>query len=506
MACRATARWRSLASPRRSHLVVSSASEANGVSDRAAAVGGGAARSPEEAGPCPPREGAAQNGLPDERHTAAPAAEHPVSTKLAGLVARAKQEGQLTNVVQLVDEELLRLAFHALRQRAAAGVEGQRYEDYAADLDQNRRDLHARLQRGSYQAPAIRRVDIPKGNGKRRPLGISTIEDRVVQQAVAWVLSAVVEPDVLECSHGFRPGRSPPTALHRLREGVMRYRPRYVVAGDLVGYCASVNHAWLSKLVRHRVNAGGRLRRLNTWLKAGGRERGVVTRASAGVPPGGPVSPVLANVDLHYLLALWFERRFKQTGRGVAELTRFADDCVAVFRDQHDAERFRQALEARLAACGLRVTPEKTARLCFDGSLVQGQGHPAERPATWTFLGVTHYLTKARSGFIHVGRNPRVKTRERFLRAVATWLTANKPVRVWAQQAHLTRMLRGYHQSFGLRLCGPALDGVRWRVRTLWWSILRRRSQKAARRCDWASLNAKPWFRLPSPRVTRAWV
>ena len=241
VACRATDRWRNLGSPRRSHLV-SSASEANGVSDRDTAAGGGAARSTEEAGQCPPREGAAQNSLPDERHTAAPEAEPTVSTKLAGLVARAKKEGQLTNIVQYVDEELLRLAFRSLRKRAAAGVDGQRYEDYAADLGQNLRDLHARLTSGCYQAPAIRRVYIPKGNGKRRPLGISTIEDRVVQKAVAWVLSAVFEPDFLECSHGFRPGRSPHTALHRLREGMMRYRPRYVVEVDLVGYLEPSSH------------------------------------------------------------------------------------------------------------------------------------------------------------------------------------------------------------------------------------------------------------------------
>ena len=286
----------------------------------------------------------------------------------------------------------------------------------------------------------------------------------------------------------------------------MQHRTRYVVEVDLLGYFDGVNHEWLRRFVRHRVNDGGLLRLLNKWLKAGVMERGVVTRASEGVPQGGPVSPVLANVYLHYVLDLWFERRFKKTCPGVAELTRFADDFVAVFRDQQDAERFRQELEERLAAFGLRVAPEKTATLCFDGSLLQGQGRPAVRPATFTFLGFTHYLTKARSGFIHVGRKPSVKTRERFLRAVATWLMANKHVRVWVQQAHLTRMLRGYYQYFGLRLCGPALDGVRWRVRKLWWSTLRRRSQKAARRCDWTSLNAKPWFRLPSPRVTQAWV
>ena len=159
-----------------------------------------------------------------------------MSTKLAGLVARAKKEARLTNVVQYVDEELLRLAFRSLRKQAAAGVDGQSYEDYAADLDQNLRDLHARLKSGRYQAPVIRRVYIPKGNGKRRPLGISTIEDRVVQKAVAWVLSAVFEQDFLGLLPRVPPGRSPHTALHRLREGMMRHRARYVVEVDLVGY------------------------------------------------------------------------------------------------------------------------------------------------------------------------------------------------------------------------------------------------------------------------------
>jgi RNA-directed DNA polymerase len=291
---------------------------------------------------------------------------------------------------------------------------------------------------------------------------------------------------------------------------VLRHRARYVVevvAVDLAGSFDSVNHEWLRKFARHRVKDGGLLRLLNKWLKAGVMARGVVTRASEGVPQGGPVSPGLANGYLHDVLELWFERRFKKTCRSVAELTRFADDFVAVFRDQHDAERVRPELEERLAAFGLRVAPETTARLRFDGSLVRGPGRPAERPATFTCLGFTHYQTKARSGFIHVGRKPGVKTRERVLRPVATWLVANQHVRVWAQQAHLiSDRLRGYYQSFGRRLGGPALDGVRWRVRKLGWATLRRRSQQAARHGDWASLNAKPWFRLPSPRVTPAWV
>jgi RNA-directed DNA polymerase len=419
----------------------------------------------------------------------------------------ARIAGRLTNVVQFVDEELLRLAFRSLRKQAAAGADGQCYEEYAANLDQNLKDVHARLKRGRYQAPVIRRVYIPKANGKLRPLGITTIEDRVVQKAVAWVLSAVFEQDFLNCSHGFRPNRSPHTALHRLREGMMQNWARYVVEVDVVNYFGAANWAWLRRFVRHRVNDGGLIRLLNRWLKAGVMENGVVTLSADGVPQGGPVSPVLSNIYPHYVLDLWFERRFKKTTcRGFAELTRFADDFVAAFKYHGDAVRFRREVEERLAAFGLPVAPEKTALLCFDGNLLHGTGRPVVKPATFTFLGFTHYLTKARSGPVNIVRTPSVKARERFVRMVKDWLRTNKHQNVWEQQAHLTKALNGYYQYFGLRLCAPKLNGVWWRVRRLWQRALARRSQRAKRRCDFQTLDAKPWFQLPRPRVTHAWV
>ena len=214
-------------------------------SDRDGSVGGGSARSTEEAGQRPRRKGAEQDSLLDEGYTAAPEAETTVTTKLAGLVARARREAKLTNVVQYVDEELLRLAFRSLRKQAAPGVDGQSYEEYAAKLDQNLRDLYGRLKSGGYRAPLIRRVYIPKANGKRRPLGISTIEDRVVQKATAWVLGAVFEQDFLDCSHGFRPQRSPHTALHRLREGMRLHEVRYVVEVYLASYLVPSTHSTL---------------------------------------------------------------------------------------------------------------------------------------------------------------------------------------------------------------------------------------------------------------------
>src|SRR2546427_10879082 len=229
---------------------MSSGSNARMPSDRHGPTGGGSACSTEEAGQCPWREEAEQDSWLDEGYTAAPEAEPTVSTKIAELVARARKEARLTNVVQFVDEELLRLAFRSLRKQAAPGVDGQSYEDYAVHLDQKLRDLYARLKSGSYQAPVIRRVYVPKANGKRRPIGISTIEDRVVQKAVAWVLSAVFDQDFLDCSHGFRPSHSPHTALHRLREGMRQHRVQYVVEADLADYFGSVNWEGLRKFVK----------------------------------------------------------------------------------------------------------------------------------------------------------------------------------------------------------------------------------------------------------------
>jgi RNA-directed DNA polymerase len=471
-----------------------------------ASMGGGVARSTEEVGQRPRREGATQGSLFGESNTAAPEADKTVSTKLAGLVERARKEARLTNAVHYVDEELLRLAFRSLRKQAAPGMDGRRYEDYAANLDHNLKDLYARLKSGRYQAPVIRRVYIPKGNGKLRPLGITTIEDRVVQKAVAWVLSAVFEQDYLNCSHGFRPNRSPHTALHRLRQGMLRNWARYVVEVDVVGFFDAVNWTWLRKFVRHRVNDGGLIRLLNKWLKAGVMENGVVTLSDEGVPQGGPVSPVLSNIYLHYALDLWFERRFKKSCRGYAELTRFADDFVVAFKYHEDAMRFRREMEERLQAFGLRIAPEKTALLCFDANLLKRGGRQQRKPATFAFLGFTHYLAKARSGTLNIMQKPTVKARERFIRSMHDWLMANKHRNVREQHAHLVRALQGYYQYFGLRLCSRYLNGVRQRVRKLWRVTLRRRSQRAKHRTDWESLLAKPWFQLPVGRVTQAWI
>lgn len=248
----------------------------------------------------PQREGTTQDSVPGQSNTAAPEADTTVSTKLAGLVARAREETRLTNVVQYVDEELLRLAFRSLRKQAAAGVDGQTYEDDAANLDQNLKGLYARLKSGRYQALVMRRVYIPKANGKVRPLGITTIEDRVVQKAVAWVLGAVFEQDFVDCSQGFGPNRSPHTALHRLRQGMLRHWTRYVVEVDLVNYFGSVNWTWPRTFVRHRVNDGG-LATFGTYEDAERFRREMDERLAAFGLHGAPAQTALLNFDASLL-------------------------------------------------------------------------------------------------------------------------------------------------------------------------------------------------------------
>lgn len=432
--------------------------------------------------------------------TPPPEGETRVSQKLAGLVVRARKEQQLTNVMGFVDEELLRLAFYALRRDAAAGIDGQTWHDYEAMLTANLEDVYARLKEGRYRAPMIRRVRIPKAGGGSRPLGITTIEDRMVQKAVAWVLEAVYEPDFLDCSHGYRPQRSGHTALHQVHGGLERRGVRAVVEVDIQGYFDHVNRVWLHRFLRHRITDGGLHRLIGKWLQAGVLDGGVVTRTEEGVPQGGPISPILANLYLHYVLDLWFEHHVKRSSRGYVQLVRYADDLVALFAQPTEAERFRQEVETRLEAFGLHIAVDKTGVVPFDG----GPGAP--KPGTFTFLGFVHYVTMTRRGRRTVKRKPSRKARERFLQRLSGWLATNRHLPVRTHQAHLTQALRGYYQYFGIRDSTEALSTVHWRTQRLWQRALQRRSQKATRATDWESLHRQSWFRLPAPSVTHPWV
>lgn len=441
-----------------------------------------------------------------ERRTPPPEGEQRVSQKLAGLVARARKERRLTSAMGFVDEELLSLALDSLRREAAAGIDGQSWREYATNREERIREVHERMRSGRYRAPQIRRVRIPKADGGSRALGITTVEDRMVQKAVAWVLSAVYEQDFLECSYGFRPGRSAHQALHRVTEALDRRGGRWVVEVDIAGYFDAINHKWLRRFLRHRTNDGGLIRQIGKWLNAGVLDRGVIVRNEDGVPQGGPVSPVLANIYLHYVVDLWFAQEFGRKGRGYAELIRYADDFVAVFASQEEAERFRREVEVRLGAFGLRIRPEKTVIVPFAGQNLQSPSSAGPKPRTFTFLGFVHYRTRARRGQTVTARKPSAVSRERFLAKIGLWLKQNRHQPVRAQRTYLIQCLTGHYHYFGLHWCVGGLTLVRWRVERLWARWLRRRSQRAKRTTDWDTLRSKPWFTLPEPRVMHRWV
>jgi RNA-directed DNA polymerase len=434
-----------------------------------------------------------------------------VSTKQERIAGLAKQSPQMafTSLAYLMDIDWLKEAYRRTRKDGAVGVDGVTAEDYERDLEGNLQRLLDRAKSGTYQAPPVRRVHIPKGGSatETRPLGIPTLEDKVLQRAVVMLLEPIYEQDFLDCSHGFRCGRSAHQALDSFRNQLMDCRGGWVLEVDIRKFFDTLDHGHLRTFLRLRVRDGVLLRLIDKWLKAGVMEDGSVSYPEAGAPQGGVASPLLSNVFLHYVLDLWFERRFKKSCGGYAELTRFADDFVAVFWNYGEAARFRREMDERLAAFGLRVAPEKTALLNFDASLLQGgTGRPAKKPDTFTFLGFTHFRARTRDGKIHIGRTPSIKSRERFLGKVAEWLWSNRHRSVWEHQAHLIKALNGFYQYFGLRLCLAKLSGVRQRAQKLWWRALRRRSQRGPRTTKWAKLYAKPWFQLPYPRLTQVWV
>ena len=412
--------------------------------------------------------------------------------------AQAAPHERFTALAHHLTAEFLRDTYDQMNRRGAPGVDRIRMATYGQHLEDRLADLVARLKRGAYRAPPVRRTYIPKaGNpAKLRPLGIPTVEDRLLQAAVARVLGAIYEPVFRDSSFGFRPGRSAHDALQRVRRVVLSDRVQYVYEADIRGFFDHLDHAWLLRMLALKVGDPKILRLIRQWLTAGIWDQGTVTRPEAGTPQGGPLSPVLANVYLHYGLDLWFAHVVRPRLRGTAELVRDADDFLVLFEHEEDAERFATVLPQRLAKFGLDVAPEKTRRLAF-GAHAWRQGRAAT--GTFDFLGFTHRLGTSRTGQMIVVRHPAPKSVHRFLLEMKAWLRQHMHDAPRDQQRMLTAKLRGFYQYFGLRLCYPALEKVRTQALRYWQWTLRRRSQTS--RATWEWVNQRPWFTLPAPRV-----
>ena len=290
-----------------------------------------------------------------------------MTTGLARIAVKAKADPKcrFTSLAHILTPEFLAETWRQMNRHGASGVDGETSAQFERDLDARVVQLRERLKAGQYQAPPVRRVDIPKPGetSETRPLGIPTVEDRLLQRAVARILSAISEQDFVGCSYGYRPGRNPHQALRALRSHLVVGSGLHVYETDIRGYFTRINHDWLRKMVAHRIADPVILRLIGKWLRAGVMQDGVVVRTEKGVSQGNPISPVLANVYLHYVLDLWFERRFRRQCRGEAYLIRFVDDFVAVFQNEGDANAFDRELAGRMQEFGLELKPEKTCSL-----------------------------------------------------------------------------------------------------------------------------------------------
>lgn len=412
-------------------------------------------------------------------------------------MAREDPNLKFTTLVHRLTPDTLKKAFKRLNRHAAPGPDGLKVPEYGETLDERIHDLWHRLKSKRYRASPARQKMIEKPNGKLRPLGIANVEDRVVQTAITMLLTPIYEQDFLDVSYGFRPGRSTKDALETLRKTIDRRPIRVVFEADIKGFFDNLEHRWLRKFLSHRVADAGVHRLIGKVLKSGVvTEDGRVLRGKRGAPQGGPLSPLLANIYLHYVLDLWFMKRFRRSCRGEAYMVRYADDFVMCFEYAEDAERFRPALEGRLAAFGLELEPDKTRQIEFGTATESGKPGPESGGHTFEFLGFTHYTRRRPKRGLKTARKPSAKSRRRFIAKAKDWLQRHMHKSHWFHQKVLGQKLRGYFQYFKLRHCGPSLEGVRNLLFRLWARTLRRRSQRG-RRLWWYVLWRKPWFKLP---------
>lgn len=415
--------------------------------------------------------------------------------------AEEHPERVFTTLHHLIDLEHLEEAYRRTRKDAAAGVDRVTAEEYEADLLGNLADLLRRVHEGRYRAQPVRRVWIEKEDGKQRPLGIPVLEDKILQRAVVMVLECIYEADFFPCSYGFRPGRSPHQALVALREGCMAMPVSSVLDADVSSFFDEIDHAQLNRFLDRRVGDGVIRRLINKWLRAGIMEGAEITYPDSGTPQGGVISPLLANVYLHYVVDEWFEKEVKPRLCGRSFLIRFADDFVIVFEDAGDAERVHQVLSKRFAKLGLRIHPEKTRLVAFR----RPSRSVSRRPEVGTvdFLGLTHYWSKARSGYWVIKRKTMAKRIRRTLRRWRQWCRRNRHGPVHEQHWTLSRKLRGHYGYYGVRGNYKMLEVVYERVIEMWRHWLGRRTRagyiSAARFQHF--LDRYP---LPKPRIVHA--
>jgi group II intron reverse transcriptase/maturase len=411
----------------------------------------------------------------------------------------------LTTLAHYIDLDWLREAYARTRKNGAAGVDGQTAAEYEANLESNLQSLLGRAKSGAYFAPPVRRVHIPKGDGKQtRPIGIPTFEDKVLQRAVAMVLEAVYEQDFLDCSFGFRPGRSAHQALEVLWTRTMDMHGGWIAEVDIAKFFDTLDHAQLREMLQKRVRDGVLLRLIGKWLNAGVMESGVLSHPEAGTPQGGVISPLLANVYLHEVLDTWFAKEVMPRLRGHAHLVRYADDFVVVFSREDDARRFMDVLPKRFAKYGLTLHPNKTRLVEFRRPPHRPPDHGGGKGGAGTFdlLGFTHYWGRTLKGAWVVKRKTSSDRFRRALRRVTEWCRSHRHRSVREQWKTLGQKLKGHYEYYGITGNSVALASFYHGVRRAWIKWLGRRSNSMHMSWDRAVRVLKT-YPLPPARLPR---
>jgi group II intron reverse transcriptase/maturase len=418
--------------------------------------------------------------------------------------ARLDSKMRFTALLHHVTLELLRDAYSWLKRDAAPGVDGVTWHDYGEALEANLRDLHGRVQRGGYRAQPSRRQYIPKPDGRRRPLGIAALEDKIVQRALVEVLNAIYEEDFLGFSYGFRPGRSQHDALDALAVGIDRARVNWILDADIAGFFDAVSHDWLIRFVEHRIGDRRVLRLIRKWLKAGVTEDGETVATETGTPQGAVISPLLANVYLHYVFDLWAERWRQRQAQGNVIMVRYADDIVVGFEHQADATRFLAELHTRIGQFALTLHPGKTRLIEFGRhAAANRERRGLGKPETFNFLGFTHICGKSRRGAFQLRRKTRRDRMRAKLAAIKLELKRRLHAPIREQGGWLRQVVAGHLAYHAVPTNSAALSAFRFHVSQLWLRALRRRSQRAT--LEWrrmAQLEAQ-W--LPKPRILHPW-
>ena len=415
-------------------------------------------------------------------------------------VAKQDKDARFTSLLHRVDLDRLWKAYWAIRPEAAPGVDGVTWEDYGQDLEGNLRDLLERVHSGAYRASPSRRVYIPKADGRQRPLGIATVEDKVLQRAVVEVLNAIYEEDFLGFSYGFRPGRSPHHALDALSVGIERKKVNWVLDADISDFFTSLDHGWLEKFLEHRIADKRVLRLIRKWVNAGVIEDGAWTASDGGAPQGASVSPLLANVYLHYVLDRWVRQWRQKRAHGDVIIVRFADDFVAGFEHQADAQQFLSDLRERLAKFSLELHPDKTRLIEFGRNAARTRaGRGVGKPETFDFLGFTHFCGKTKNGRFWLKRKTISKRMRAKLAEVKDQLRRRMHLPIPEQGRWLASVVRGHLAYYAVPGNTDTVAAFRTQVTRLWFKALRRRSQR--NRLNWARMNRIATRWLPPVRV-----